>query len=194
MSEDHKDHDVEVTDAKQPEDTTSEKSEKQEQSIPHSRFKEVNDRKKELEEKLRQIQEDQEKSERQKKEEQGQYKELLEEAKQKEAELLKKAQLADEAMETISSMNEQMIQELPEELRTVAESAKGNMTPTAYNRWLIENRPSMMKAANKPNLGTNIPEKEEKTYTMDELRRMWGGSEEESRKADEIYSQGNYTQ
>ena len=187
---------VEEHDAKTPEDTTSQTSEKSTpESIPFHRFQETNDKKKKLEEELAAYKAKESQAHQQKLEEEGKYEELMQ---QKEQELVtaKKAALkAEEAMQVISSSNEQMLNEIPEQMRSMAANLKDKLSPTEFHDWLQSNRSVINEMAAKPNLGKSIQSSKTDTYTMAELKKMWrSDDEEEVEKANRAYNEGRFAQ
>jgi ribonucleoside-triphosphate reductase len=120
-----------------------------EHMIPKSRFDKINDKAKDLEDKLKKIEEERQKDIEARLVEQQQYKELAEKRGKELAEIQAKAQKVDAYEQTLTAVYEASLQELPEDMR--------DLVPDELNtqqklNWLSKNKSRLLKPIS-PDLG-----------------------------------------
>lgn len=120
-----------------------------EHMIPKSRFDEINQKAKKLEEELAKFKEEQQKEVEARLVEQQQYKELAEKRGKELAEIQAKAQKAEAYEQTLTTVYEASLQELPEDMRDLVPE---ELTVQQKLNWLSKNKARLLKP-NSPDLG-----------------------------------------
>jgi len=123
-----------------------------EHMIPKSRFDEVNNKARDLEDKLRKFEEERQKEIEARLVEQQQYKELAEKRGKELAEIQAKAQKVDAYEQTLTDVYKASLAELPEDMRDLVPD---ELTTQQKLNWLSKNKARLLKP-NSPNLGAGV--------------------------------------